>query len=302
MNAAGVDGASDGAVPAVPVTPEARAPHRQCIGCGYDVVGLPVDGPCTECGRPVRETVDRFMLRSEPTAAAGVRRARIGFYGILAVLSVLIALLAIAIVSLVVPQVEVGQFVDKIGPERIAVTLCTITAISMGLVTGGLCIAPRARRLGRVAVGLVMPILAFPWTMTIAGEFAVPDNVRASLVGVGLLALGGMALVFARAVRTTTLACDDFLFCQRVRRWTWVIGAWALLVAFPGATLIGGLVISNTYLGDANLRWLELAFRFYSLGVMLPLTVISIATALLLTMRVLKVAKTELGSARKESA
>ena len=33
-----------------------------CVGCGYDVRNLPVDGPCPECGTPIERSLGGLRL------------------------------------------------------------------------------------------------------------------------------------------------------------------------------------------------------------------------------------------------
>jgi hypothetical protein len=76
-----------GAEPVVPVVPaplDAPVPerepvsgHRECMGCGFDLVGLKRSAKCPECERPVARTLDVPLLRERAGAA---RRALTGLW------------------------------------------------------------------------------------------------------------------------------------------------------------------------------------------------------------------------------
>lgn len=302
MNAAGVDGTSNGAVPAASPAPEARAPHRQCIGCGYDVVGLPLNGPCTECGRPVRETVDRFMLRSEPTAAASIRRARIGFYGMLGVLVSLVTLIVLAIFSASSQTPTIDRLIQQIGPETLVLTISTCATLAAAMITSGLCMTRTTRRLRPVALGLTPLILAFPWIVNLTTPRVTSEHIAVACFSMMMVAIGTLAAIFVRAVRSTALSCDDFKFLTLARRWSWVIIAWIALAAAPIAALIWLMFLTRDE-ADMNIMiWLSRVIQFYFVLVALPLSLIALLTALLLTFRTLRVAKVELAASQGDAA
>lgn len=88
-----------------------------CVECAYDLVGLPQEGVCPECGKPVLHSTRRGLLRHEPIswldpvvrgASLRLHAVRVGLFAVLAG----VALVAVAVVldalgvAIASPEVE----------------------------------------------------------------------------------------------------------------------------------------------------------------------------------------------------
>lgn len=133
-----------------------------CNACGYDLHGLPLDGACPECGRPVAESLRGDSLRFASPHYLATLRKGIDLYLAMALAEIVLAFASVPVVSMLakgqgVAQVEnllliVGVVLSLAG----SVGFVQFTAPDPGLIATE---QPRnARRLARM--GMIMLIAA----------------------------------------------------------------------------------------------------------------------------------------------
>jgi len=162
--------------------------HRTCIGCGYDVVGLPVDGVCPECGKAVAITRARPLIRD------------LGDAGLTLHLGVKGMMLAAWIIVASGPAVfVVGQFALAIFGLGLLVYL-----LSWGWLLRGFVIASRHdRRINQ----LVTPTMC--WVMMVSLIIALGS--AAAATAVTMTNNNSERLVFAVLLLTSLSSAVHFL-------------------------------------------------------------------------------------------
>lgn len=113
-----------------------------CVGCGYDLRNLPVDGPCPECGRAIAESVDgRRLTAADPTwlkrlatgqalIAAGVPVAFVALCLIPLLMMVVFGVMAVGITWTNAVQDAIDSTVTLLfATVLIGILLCVIGAI-----------------------------------------------------------------------------------------------------------------------------------------------------------------------------
>lgn len=237
------------------------APSRQCIGCGFDVIGIAMDGMCSECQRPVRETVNRPMLRRYPGRA---RWVQLGAWLILADLALTIILAALnAATSLGV--LHPGPLLyHKWTNWATTLTFCAISIVAMAL----LAIASRARRtwlIAGFAAGLLPPIVALTNEWLTASP-AIP-GIRIWIMTiniVNILTVSTTYFIYAHATRRCSRLCDDFVLHVHARR--------LYLAAVVGISLFTLIAISmivftgSSRIATSDARHLESVIDFMSVA------------------------------------
>lgn len=105
--------------------------HRDCIHCGYDLFGQPLDRPCPECGNPVATTAAQPLWTA--THPRPLTRTRTGFTLLAAdwLLLPLIVLFAIVSSALIPPSSSTNEYLAMCGA---AATVIAGILILAGLV------------------------------------------------------------------------------------------------------------------------------------------------------------------------
>lgn len=141
---------------ALPATSSAPvAPSRQCVGCGFDVMGIAMDGVCSECQKPVRETVDRRLLRESPKRCrSAVAGASILIFGISSVV-----LTVVTSVALLFIKIDISKWTNA----HPVTTGCTmLSLIPLAAVSAWLLMAaslwPIRTRLAWLGATIVLPL------------------------------------------------------------------------------------------------------------------------------------------------
>ena len=196
-------------------SPTPVAPSRQCVGCGFDVMGIAMDGVCSECQKPVRETVLRPMLRDNPRWA---RWVQLGAWMVLTDLALTIILAALnAATSLgVLPSAPL--LTHKLTNWATTLTFCVISSGAMTL----LAVASRAPLtwllLGLFA-GLLPPFIALTnqWlnaSPTIPGirTWMLTSNI------VNIVTVSATYFIYAHATWMCSRLCDSFALRTHARR------------------------------------------------------------------------------------
>ena len=224
------------------MTDNADSPNADaifCVGCGYDLRNLPVDGPCPECGRAIAESLDGRRLAAADTRwltrlATGQTLVDRGLH--LALISFgVMPLFAIAFGVLRYVNAPIGRF------EILFPILLVLLLIGIGLVWFGamLVTAPdpsergeepphSARRLARwgLAVSIVCTLLAYlVTTLTVGVTFMFVARVVLQLLAVVGVTVGITTLLSCLAGRGIRIPDHDL--ARRTRRMARVL-RWAL--------------------------------------------------------------------------
>ena len=229
-----------------------------CVGCGYDLRSLPVEGPCPECGRAIAQSLggrrlaaaDSHWLARLATGQAMVDRG-----------------LHLALISFgVMPLLGIGFGVLSFYGSSIAATvglifpvLLVVLVIGAGLVWFGamLVTAPdpsespeepphSARRLARwgLAASIVCSVLAFLVTTLSVLPFALMSVARIvlQLLAVVSVTVGITALLDCLATRGSRIPDHDLARrtrrIARILRWALPIFLIALVIAFSPLQLV----------------------------------------------------------------
>jgi predicted RNA-binding Zn-ribbon protein involved in translation (DUF1610 family) len=211
--------------------------NLECVGCGYNLRGLPAEGPCPECGNPVAQSLRPDLLRFADSwwtarLAAGARAGAMGVLGLVAC-PVLLAL-------------SFG-WSWRSGTEYLLLALMGVPAAAVALATVGLWGLTRpeptgsaapparvaiARRVARVAAAvfaLVLPLL-------LAGRLSDSVLVVGILVGLAAAFAGWIAQLAVLRHLAERVPAPRLAGCFRVVQALVVLGL-ALAAAYMLWTL-----------------------------------------------------------------
>lgn len=283
----GGEGALAGVVPV--------APSRECIGCGFDVVGLGLHAMCPECELPVRKTCERWMLRED------VGRGRRFVWSAWFVLA-----------GVVLPVVLIGFmiFADIFGSQwpwlydlkymmnPLAFALIFFWTVSTCFASSLMLLASAARAPWWVcAGGMLGALLPVIW-------FSISESgIRSSQYGSTFRSTGsimlGVAIVlfsmaFARSLRGVAGACDRYSAIASTKRMYWVTKFWCgfgVVPTFGGLLLMGAV----SYFGFSSAIFVVgRPLLLFSVMVLLPATVAIVVYAIVNWVRVLRAVRREM--------
>ncbi len=228
-----------------------------CVGCGYDVRNLPIDGPCPECGRAIAESLDGRRL-----AAADTRwLARLAIGQALVDRGLHIALISFGVMPLFAIGFGVLTFFDAPIAGTVEIVfpiMLVLLLIGIGLVWFGamLVTAPdpsesgeepphSARRLARwgLAVSIVSTLLAYlVTTLTISITLMFVARIVLQLLAVVSVTVGITALLGCLAGRGVRVPDHDLARrtrrIARVLRWALPAFLIAMVIAFSPLRMV----------------------------------------------------------------
>ncbi|MBX3359492.1 MAG: hypothetical protein KF745_13815 [Phycisphaeraceae bacterium] len=181
--------------------------RRSCIGCGYDLVGLPVGGVCPECGRPVADSLRGILLQFASKEYIGA-----ALQGHTLVLGGILLYLAVQVAGIVARALVVEAWVDW-GLQG-----CGIVSVLM-IAGGYLRLTVRDPQFtGTERPGSARRVLQ----IAVMGQIAA---MAATLTGVLLLASGGTGAAWMVVIVVVLFVVDKVLWAvqffamMRYTRW-----------------------------------------------------------------------------------
>jgi hypothetical protein len=269
------------------------APHRRCITCGFDVVGLPLTSGCPECQHPIAATVKRRMLRNCQNLRRLVQIGWWCWWGTIAA----VALFLIALAGSFLPRGPVSAFFQTHGGHFIAFPSAVVIFVCMGSFSiACFCAAAASHHKTNRCLGLLLSVAVLSIT-SIVSEFVTLPFVVSSLVFCGfVLTLGGLFICSAASASAALLQTDLADQDRRARLVRILAWAWLLAVAVPLVAHSGFMLVSTDVLGRSALesyRMTVLFRQFWSLFVALPLSLCVPIALWWLTFRALRAAGDE---------
>lgn len=274
-------------------SPTPVAPSRQCVGCGFDVMGIAMDGVCSECQKPVRETVLRSMLReSRRSSRRVVLGSRLLFF---ALMSLMLLLLMLA-----VEDIAGIAWASAAFDQHPALDWALMLVLLSLNAAGGVLLMRSSRWAMSTQVAFALATM-MPASLRFMTEWFwnSPGSEHKMLYLMIMIAANAVCLFLTYTflswvVYASSLACDSFSLhshAKRLRTATliWGPAAAILLITFGAAGLYGG--------SDPSLRaLLDLAIQaasVFGVAIVLPLSVSLSCYALFVLTRLAKAAKAE---------
>jgi len=286
-----VSGGGEGAPAAVvPV-----APSRECVGCGFDVVGLGLHAMCPECELPVRKTCGRWMLRED------VGRGRRFVWSAWFVSA-----------GVVLPVVLIGfmifaEFFGSLWPwvrdlqhavdgDVLGVSffwlVSAILATSVLLLSSAAC-APWWMRAGAVLAAVLPTVWVSMTQMDLFFQsqlgwvilFAGPALFAAAIVH--------LLMTLSWSLRSVAGACDRYSAMASTK---WLYLGSKLWCGFGVVPVFGAILLLNIDFDNQTplVSFVERSLELFSLMVFLPATVAVVVYAIVNWVRVLRAVRREM--------
>lgn len=271
------------------------APSRECVGCGFDVVGLALHAKCPECELPVRKTCERGLLRED------VGRGRCFVWS---------AWFLVAGVALPVLLIGFMIFADFFGSvwywvndlkyvmNRFTFGISFFWVVCGCLSASVLLLANAARAPWWIRVGGVLGAFLPAVWVTILESGILSDEHTSALRLAGpipfVVAFVLLAVAIAWCLRGVGAACDRYTAMASTRRLYLLTKLWCGFGVVPavGALLYLIAVIENK---PSLLRFIVgRSLSPFSVMVLLPATLAIVVYAIVNWVRVLRAVRREM--------
>lgn len=233
-----------------------------CVECGYDLVGLAVDGDCPECGVAIARSLHERMLRFEPpdwldSLARGVRT----WHRSLTVFAVLPLLLLVFLGVLVAFEAIGSGPVISSGADRIVGSVLAYALLAAALFVGigylrGVWLMTTPKADGGSVLGVVRGparwlTVAFGVAAPVAlvmDDFRLPASAVRPLNGVVIALIAGHLWTLGRMGVTLSdltpgLAPKVRKRLRLAQRDAWIVGILAALGALGGTNILLGILV-----------------------------------------------------------
>ncbi|MDX2017558.1 MAG: hypothetical protein SFY95_07965, partial [Planctomycetota bacterium] len=219
-------------------------PAGFCIRCGYDLLGLPSERVCPECGTPIALSRAGGMLVN--SAPEYLKRLSDGL--------TIIIVTALAGLMLILIGLALGFLIGDDGRSFLAMTfvleLLGVVAAGAAFLGGWWFSAPDPARVAneqtlvarQVFRGALIASAALTLLSALLSAIELGSGPSTAVTGAGIvvavLSLGALALQFfaaMRYVRSLGARMPDPAVIARARRYTWLLP----VLVFPGVLLFG---------------------------------------------------------------
>jgi len=283
----GGEGAPAGLVPV--------APSRECVGCGFDVVGRRVDAKCPECELPVRKTCGRWMLREDVGRG---RRVVWSAWCLVVGVGLPVVMLGFLIFADFFGSLWpwVNALVHAVDGDVFGVSffwvVCVCLALSLHLLANA-ARAPFWMRAGSV-LGTLLPAVWISILQTEVRYSQIGSTLQSAWPILMAVAIVLHSMAHAWSLREVAGVCDRYLAMASTKRLYLVTKLWCCLGVVPafGALLLLFAVSYFDSSRGASFMWRVLLL--FSLTVLLPATLAVVVYAIMNWVRVLRAVRREM--------
>jgi hypothetical protein len=277
-----------------PVGVEDVAPHRRCVTCGFDVVGLPLTSGCPECQHPIAATVKRRMLRDSQNLR---RLVQIGWWCWWTGIGATITTILVFIAQEVVLKARNTAFIDADDLDVVAIVATTLSEVSIGVVAlAGYWMVGAGRLKTLTCSAMMLVIVVVNLFFLFSNSTALPKSIGLLCHSLITLALCGLYVHAAYASGEVLQLADRVEMRGKVRFVRIVAWASLLCVGLPVAAndvLVYFVTIDRKSDAVALYKAIRPLVEVWSLAVFAPLTIIALVTMYWLTFRALRAAGDE---------